>query len=105
MELSLATHRDSDTATVVVGGDVDLATVAGLDRQIASALDTPGIAAVTVDLSDVTFLDSSGISALIKARKLADERKIRLRVNGASGFIRQVLELSGVWQYLSGSVE
>ena len=52
--------------------------------------------------SQFGFLDSSGISVLVKGRRLADGRGVPYRVTGASGTIRQVLDITGVWGHLSG---
>jgi ABC-type transporter Mla MlaB component len=52
-----------------------------------------GIDAVIVDLSDVTFLDSSGISALLRGRRLADDTHPGYHVTGARGLVLTVLEL------------
>jgi anti-anti-sigma factor len=57
---------------------------------------------VEVDLSAVRFLDSSGISLLLKCRRRADERGVAYRVTGAYGITEQVLEMTGVLAHLSG---
>lgn len=54
-------------ATVVsVSGEVDVATAPELDEKLATVAASPR---VVVDLSGVTFLDSSGLGVLIKALK------------------------------------
>lgn len=101
MTLTLASRRDADTVTVAVGGDVDLVTAELLEREIAGAVSGDG-AVIVVDLTDVTFIDSAGISVLLKGRRLADDRAKNYRVVGAAGIVRQVLDLTGVWAHLSG---
>ena len=73
--------------------DFDLVVTSSLPR-------TRETAEVVVDLSGVTFLDSSGISALVKQRRLADEHGKLMRISGAGGTVRDVLRLTGVWQHL-----
>jgi anti-sigma B factor antagonist len=99
--LSLSHHRDADAATVVARGDIDLSTVDELVNEIAAAT-AAGVKAVVVDLSEVAFVDSAGISALLRGRRLADEHAAQFRVTGAAGLVREVLEMTGVWQHLSG---
>jgi anti-sigma B factor antagonist len=58
--------------------------------------------AVNVDLSDLAYLDSSGIGGLVKGRRKADKTGVAYRVTGATGMVRQVLSLTGVLEYLCG---
>jgi anti-sigma B factor antagonist len=102
VDLSIATSRQDEVVMLSVAGDVDLATGQQLEREIAEAVDTAGPAGVVVDLGGVGFLDSSGISVLVKGRRQADGRGVPYRVTGASGTIRQVLDITGVWGHLSG---
>jgi anti-anti-sigma factor len=76
--------------------------VPALETSIMSAFADQDIDTVLVDLSAVTFLDSSGISVLLKGRRVADERAVNYRVVGADGIVRKVLDLTGVWPLLSG---
>src|SRR5687767_11308099 len=60
-----------DTALAAVVGEVDLATAQDLRDTLLNALRTHPAAALNVDLSGVTFLDCTGISALVAVRKAA----------------------------------
>jgi anti-sigma B factor antagonist len=75
------THR------VVLSGELDMATAPELLRELAT-LDS---AAFTIDLSGLTFIDSSGIAALVRLRR--DHRTVR--IDGVSDPVRNVLKLSG----------
>ncbi|MEV0130368.1 STAS domain-containing protein [Dactylosporangium sp. NPDC050688] len=101
MALSLSTTRDDDTVVVSVAGDVDLSTAAELDGAVAAAV-VGATGSVVVDLAGVTFIDSAGINALLKGRRLADDRGQRFRVANPAGVVRDVLELTGVLAHLSG---
>ncbi len=100
MALSLSTTRDAGTITVSISGDVDLSTAAELDRAVLAAVHDAE--SVVVDLAAVTFIDSAGINALLKGRRLADERSRRFRIADATGVVRDVLDLTGVLGHLSG---
>jgi anti-anti-sigma factor len=105
VEISASISRDGGEATVVVSGEVDTATGPVVDRAIQEALTTDGVDAVRVDLSAVRFLDSSGISLLLKGRRVADDRAISYRVTDAHGTVLRVLQLSGVWDHLRGDAD
>jgi anti-sigma B factor antagonist len=95
-------NRSGRTATVVVSGEVDFASGPTAYEAIREAITAEGVDTVLVDLSAVRFLDSSGISLLLKGRRLADEKAVSYRVTGAHSKVLRVLELSGVWEHLSG---
>jgi anti-anti-sigma factor len=78
-----------DDSTLVVAGEVDMST-AGMLWVTINATFGPGEDA-RLDLTDVTFIDSSGISVLLRA---ARERE--LRVTGASRQVQRVLDMAGL---------
>jgi anti-sigma B factor antagonist len=99
--LAVAVCEDATTVTVAPAGDVDLATGTSLDTAITTAVTGAGDRAVVVDLSAVTFLDSSGIALLVHGRRLAETSHVPYRVAGAHGVVREVLDLTGVWALLA----
>ena len=100
MELTLSSHRELETVTTAVSGDIDLSNADDLERHLTDLIGG-NVVAVDLDLTDVLFIDSAGINILVTARRRADELGKTLRVTGASGLVRELLEMTGVWQYLS----
>jgi len=98
--LTLTNRRDADAITVTVRGEIDLGNVDQLTTGIATAV-RDDVTSIVVDLSGVTFMDSAGISALLAGRRTADEHGKAYRVAGASGIVREILDLMGVWAHLS----
>lgn len=101
MDLSVATRQDNGVATLAIAGELDLASGDVLARAISQAASAGGTHTVIVDLSELRFLDSSGISILLKGRREADSAGIAYRITGATGMVRQVLSLTGVLEHLS----
>jgi anti-anti-sigma factor len=66
-------------------------------RRCEAAPDPPP--PLVVDLSQVTFLDSTGIRELILAEQALAHRGGRLVVHGASGVVRRCLETTGVLEH------
>ena len=79
---------------VKVAGELDFATV----DEFAAAIDRPGW--VTVDCTDLTFMDSSGIRALVVVHQTAEERGAGLSIVGLNGAALKVMELTGVLEAL-----
>jgi anti-anti-sigma factor len=93
-------RRDSATWTVTVSGELDLATAHELEAVFEALEPTPP-ERVLVDLAAVTFLDSSGIRALVRANRRLNGLGVPLVVDAVSDAARQVLEISGVLDALS----
>jgi anti-anti-sigma factor len=96
-----ASHRpDAGTWRVTVAGDVDIVTAPELEA-VFEAIEPAPTDRVLIDLEAVTFLDSSGIRALVRAKRRLDGFGAPLVVDGISAPARQVLEISGVLDVLS----
>lgn len=80
------------TATVRLSGEIDLAAREELIDTIAPLLDAEPGRPLVVDMEAVTFLDSSGISALVTLSTQSDGA---LRVRNASNTVRRTLAMSG----------
>jgi anti-sigma B factor antagonist len=57
--------RDGPALTVAIKGELDMSTVATLSERLDSQLKGE-VTLVTVDLRDLTFMDSSGLRLLIE---------------------------------------
>jgi anti-sigma B factor antagonist len=80
---------------LIVLGEVDLSTVPQLTTALDDAIrESDG--AFVVDLTPVEFLDSTGISALIRARALLARDDRELAVVCPPGPVRRILEVAGI---------
>jgi anti-sigma B factor antagonist len=92
--LTIRVRRDRGYAIVAVAGEVDIATVTQL-RESLFELAASGRTLV-VDLDQVSFIDSSGLAALVGAARRADAHGARLRVVCARPQTRQLFRLTGL---------
>ncbi|WP_067484564.1 STAS domain-containing protein [Actinomadura hibisca] len=99
-ELWLSTHLAGPLAVVLVGGELDLATAPVLREQLLLALCHFG-PLLAVDLSRVTFMDSSGLAVLIEYWKRARAAGGGLSLVGPRGIVARKLEITGLDQRLS----
>jgi anti-sigma B factor antagonist len=91
--LMITTTIDDDGHVILaVAGEVDLATAPQLAQCLTAITDRD----VRVDLSAVTFLDSSGVSALVAGSRALTAGGHRLRTFGERDNVRRVLEISGL---------
>lgn len=79
---------------VAVHGEVDIDAARELEAVVDAAIhDSAG--AFVIDLSDVDFIDSSGLHVLLRARSLLGREDRALAVICPFGPVRRVFELSG----------
>ena len=82
---------------VALAGEIDVATAGAVTEAFAEAASREGPGGCLCgDLSGVTFLDSTGLTALVTARRACEERGIEMVLVGAAGSVRRVLALSRV---------
>jgi anti-sigma B factor antagonist len=97
----IVTSRSSGSAVRLdLAGELDLATAGLFSEQVGQAL-AGGATELVVDLAGVTFCDSTGVDALVKARALAERHGARLGAVNAHGVTRRSMEITGVLELLS----
>ena len=84
---------------VAAPGEVDLTNAEGLRDALLSSLNS-GALGLVVDMTATTFIDSAGVTALVRAsrRASATEATVRLAVTAAP--VLRVLNLVGIDQLL-----
>jgi anti-anti-sigma factor len=69
-------------ATIVVVGEFDMTGTARFWASVSEALATHP-PSITVEARGLTFIDSSGLAALLRAREAADEAGVAFGIQGA----------------------
>ncbi|WP_436778363.1 STAS domain-containing protein [Yinghuangia sp. YIM S09857] len=80
-------------ALIVAAGEIDLDSAAGLRTAADTALRSDP-AELHIDLSRITFCDSTGLHALVRAHRIAAQAGATVTVT-ASTQVRRLLELTG----------
>ena len=87
------TPGGASVAVAAFEGDLDLATIADFEEAVGQA----GDSGVVADLSEVRFIDSSGIHCVMRTRQALAERDLRLELVVAPGSaVERVLEISSL---------
>jgi len=94
-ELVTSLDRAADTVTVALHGEVDVATVDQVRVALADAI-AGRPRALVVDLADLSFIDSTGLGALIFGFQRCRDQGIAFRLANPSRGVRQILVLSGL---------
>ena len=90
---------DGATQTLHVAGELDIATAPALDDAAARTLNGKQ-GDFRLDLSGLTFMDSTGLQAILAADKLCEKRGHDLRLTGVKGAVRRLFDLTGAFSAL-----
>jgi anti-sigma B factor antagonist len=92
--LAVALTYEGDAAHLALAGELDLACVPRFEALLGSA----SVMAdhCVIDLAQLAFIDSSGIRALLRARRRAGESGATLEIVNASPAVASVLAGAGV---------
>ena len=95
-ELTVQSTQAQDATLLTLSGELDIAAAEPLSEAISAALDEAPPALV-IDLAPTTFVDSTGLSYLLAARRRADEARTVLRILAPAGSeARVIIDLAGV---------
>jgi anti-anti-sigma factor len=96
-EFACTVHRFGRTSEIVLAGEVDIAVADTLHAATETALGTGVVETVLVDLTRVTFADSTAVSWLISLdRRGRDSAGARLVAVTAPGGVRTLLQMTGL---------
>ncbi|MFL6204288.1 MAG: STAS domain-containing protein [Acidimicrobiales bacterium] len=88
-----ADEPEGDRVSIRVKGELDMAATPTLTQAIVG---TTGVERIHLDLSGVTFLDSSAIGALVASGREIGEKGIRLEIGPRSDIVARVLQITGL---------
>ena len=86
---------DDDGTVLRVFGEVDVATAPTL-RDPLLALASPNSSYGVVDMTEVSFIDSTGLSALVSAQKRLRREGVELRLVMTRPNLRKVFDVTGL---------
>jgi anti-sigma B factor antagonist len=87
--------RDAETVTVALHGEVDVLNVDQVRVALSEAI-AARPRAIVMDLTDLSFIDSTGLGALIFGYQRCRDEAITFRLAGPTRGVHQILALSGL---------
>ena len=94
-KFDIAHTEDGDVVVLSVTGELDMNTVDVLSERVQQRLDA-GALSILIDLSDLAFMDSSGLRLLIALHNRAREEAWELRLRAPQDqAARMVLHATG----------
>ena len=77
-------------------GRIDIDSSPAVRDQLIALLHAPHPSAVSIDLSGVTHIDSSGVATLIEALRIARNCDTELRLQGLHDRLHRLFEATGI---------
>jgi stage II sporulation protein AA (anti-sigma F factor antagonist) len=97
----VTTRADGARTVVTLTGELDLDATHRLLLEVRQALTRTGPEAVDLELHGLSFVDSSGLQALLAARDEIVDAGVRFRVASISALAARVVEIAGLGHVLS----
>jgi anti-sigma B factor antagonist len=96
MNLEISCEKIDIGFLMKLKGDVDMNTSSEVRNALAGVFKQamPDVKALLIDLSQVRYMDSSGIATLVEAMQNCMKRRMRLRLCDPSPCVRDVFELA-----------
>jgi anti-sigma B factor antagonist len=93
--LAISVEEEGKNISVVaLSGELDLSTIPLLERRLLD--EVRSTSAVVVDLTDVSFIDSSGIALLIQAFRAGEDTERLHTVIADGSQVERVFRLAGI---------
>ena len=86
----------SDDAVASLCGRIDIDSSPAVRDALLALLNVRHPRVVTIDLSAVTHIDSSGVATLIEALKVARAQKTEMRLQGLEDRLLRLFDITGI---------
>jgi len=85
--------EEKDNITIIrLSGYIDLSNSPILRKKLAEAINNN--ANILIDLSEVTYMDSSGLATLVEAMQKLNKNKGSLKISGLTGEVKNIFEIA-----------
>jgi anti-sigma B factor antagonist len=98
--LDIQRIRDDRGVRLRLAGELDLSSAPELGRQLAE-LERADCGRVLIDLSQLEFIDSTGLTLIIEARRAAQENGRDLHLCAGPPQVQRLFELTGVLEHFT----
>jgi anti-anti-sigma factor len=94
-DFGIQEHGQDDHHTLVLAGELDLASAQALEKTVLR-LCTEGASEVVLDLSQLAFVDSTGLRTILTSRKLCAKHRCAFWLIPGQKAVQRMFELAGL---------
>lgn len=95
MELQLRIDQENQTTVVVPKGELELHNAPRLREELKAICEAPNAKCV-IDMSDISFIDSTGVGVLVGALKRSRENSGSFALATLQPRVKRVFEITGL---------
>jgi anti-anti-sigma factor len=92
--------QSAEVTVIRLKGELDLATAPQLRHELAECAN-PGVGRIVLDLAELTFMDSVGLSILVAGHKKLKELGGTLVIQHTNARVQRVIEISGLTEFFN----
>jgi anti-sigma B factor antagonist len=96
----VAVHNEDPARVISVSGELDLASSPALQQELDRTFDSE-LELLIIDLRELEFMDSTGLSVLVKAHQRAEESGLRFALVRGPQQVERLLTMTGVAERLT----
>ncbi|WP_096156846.1 MULTISPECIES: STAS domain-containing protein [Bacillus] len=97
MGLTIKKEVEGSMVTFYLNGVLDITTSNAMDQYLQ---DTTEIDTLVFDLTEIEFIDSTGIGLIINTVYVSQEKHFKVRLQGVDELTNEVFETVGLYQIL-----
>lgn len=101
-KFSVITEQDDNNLSVHLQGELDLA-AAGEFRVFMEPIANDESINLTLDLAQLTYIDSTGIGILISILKIRNAKQSKLSVANVPAHIQRLFDMTGISKFFSAA--
>ena len=95
-DLELTMHHGDEGSILRLRGCLNIDSSPALRDRLLAMLGAQSSEAVIVDLTDVSYIDSSGVATLIEGLRMARTRQTTLCLQGLQGRLLHLFQVTGI---------
>lgn len=92
--LTIKKQVNNSTLTLSINGILDYSSIGNFHEHI----ETTGISKIIISFSDMEFIDSTGIGAILEIIHLGNENNISVELEDLSEAAKEIFDIIGVFQ-------
>ena len=92
---SASAREDGDRVVIELEGELDFHSAGRLESEVHKTLATP-VAGIEIDAAELTFVDSSGLRAILQVKERTEATGAIFRIRAVSGPVERVIQIAGL---------
>jgi anti-sigma B factor antagonist len=98
-QFSLSDRAEENRHVIALSGELDIASAPALESKVGE-LCTDGAAAIVIDLSELAFIDSTGLRTILGAQSVCKEQACDFSLVPGQKSVQRLFVLTGLLEHL-----